>query len=258
MVRWRRVGLVLRVVRLSLGAPRGLPRRWDRFWAETRHTGDGGDVLWDSSGSGEARRLAELLARLADRDLPAVDLGCGNGRLARALAAYFPEVVGVDLAPHAVARARAESEGVPNAAFRVGDVTAEGTAERLADDLGASNVAVRGVLHVLPAAGRRRAAATIGALAGHRGTVLVAETNHRGSLLGYLESLGAGPSGVPGPLARALSAGLPRPSRFGAAELDTTFPPAAWERLHVDARAEITTVLASGPIPGFVAVLRQR
>ncbi len=258
MVRWRRLGLVLQVARLSMRPPRGLLRRWDRFWADTARTGDGGDVLWDSSGSGEARRLAELLAALADRDLPAVDLGCGNGRLSRALAAHFPEVLGVDLAPHAVDRAQAESAGVPNAAFRVGDLTAADAGARWAAEVGESNVAVRGVLHVLPPAARRRAAATILALAGRRGTVLVAETNHRGSLLGYLESLGAGPSGMPAPLARALSAGLPRPSRFGAAELDAVFPPAAWERLHVDAHAEITTALAGGPIPGFVAVLRRR
>ena len=50
----------------------------------------------------------------------AVDLGCGVGRLSRALAERFDEVVGVDVAPEMVARAR---ELVPDdrVRFEVGD-----------------------------------------------------------------------------------------------------------------------------------------
>lgn len=112
------------------------------------------------------------------------------------------------------------------------------------------------MLHVLTPAARVRTAAEIAALAGAGGTVLIAETNDRGSLLGYLESLGARPRGIPLPLARALASGLPAPTAIGVPELDACFTPDRLERLHVDTDAIITTV--EGDVPGLVAVLRRR
>jgi hypothetical protein len=124
-------------------------------------------------------------------------------------------------------------------------------------------VLVRGVLHVLGAADRARVAANLGALTGPGGIVLLAETNYPGSLLGYLESLGAGPRGLPHPLARAIATGIPRPSRFGRAELAAAFPPDRWEVVLLDGTARITTVplpgaAAPGSVPGFLALLRRR
>jgi hypothetical protein len=124
-------------------------------------------------------------------------------------------------------------------------------------------VFVRGVLHVLDPPARKALAAAIGDLLGTRGTALIAETNYEGPALGYLESLGAGPRGLPRPLARAVASGLPRPTRFGDAELDDCFPPSRWERVLVDGSSRITTALmgrAGTPttIPAYVAVLRLR
>lgn len=255
--------LVSHLIRLGLRHPFARSSRWDRYWAGVRATGDGGDVLWDSDDPEESQRYLDLLATHADAGRPVMDLGCGNGRFTRALAARFPRAVGVDLSPHAVARATAESAGHPGVDFRALDMTVEGTGDRLAADLGPCHVFIRGVLHALGTSARQQTARNVAALAGTGGTVLLVETNHRGSLLGYLESLGAGARGLPHPLARAVTTGIPRPAPFGVAELDACFPPAAWERLVLDEDASITAVPmrrtgVPETIPALLAVLRPR
>ena len=262
-----RLLLVPHVVRLGIRAPRDVGSRWDRYWADVGATGDGGDVLWDSSDPAESQRYADLLVAEADLRLPVVDIGCGNGRFTRALAARFPRAIGLDLSAHAVERALQEGRDLPPPPapvdFRAEDMTADGAGRRLAAEFGRCNVFVRGVLHVLDPPARRRLAANIRALVGAEGTVLVAETNYPGPLLGYLESLGAGSRGVPHALARAISAGIPRPVPFGAAELEDCFPSGAWDRVLLDEKASITAVpmqRANVPesIPALVAVLRRR
>lgn len=258
-MRWSRALLVPHIIRLARRAPRDVATRWDRYWADVRSTGDGGDVLWDSSRTDEGRRYLDLLVAHADPGLPVVDIGCGNGRFTRVLATRFPRALGVDLSPHAIARAREEAGGAAGVEFRVVDMLGPGAA----DLPGPCNVFVRGVLHVLSPPARRALAAAIGDLVGTRGTALLVETNYDGPMLGYLESLGAGPRGMPGPLARAIASGLPGPSRFGDAELDSCFPPARWERVLVDGSSRITTALlgragAPATIPAHVAVLRLR
>ena len=258
---WKRIFIAAHVLRLRRRIPRQVSTRWEEFWAGVRATGDGGDVLWDASSTAEADRYLELLDDHADPTLPVVDLGCGNGRFTRALAGRFPSAVGVDLSPTAVARAESESDGTPGVAFHVLDVTDPGAGPLLRDTLGGdANVFVRGVLHVLDVPARRRLAHGVGTLVGARGRVLISETNHRGNPLGYLERLGAGPRGLPAALARAIAAGIPAPSAFGAAELDACFPPGEWRRLLLDGDAAITTIPLSTPsahdtIPAFVAVL---
>jgi SAM-dependent methyltransferase len=260
---WRRLLLVAHVAWLARRAPRDVDSRWDRFWADVSATGDDGDVLWDASGPDEARRYVDLLAAHADPARPVVDLGCGNGRFTRALATRFPRTVGVDASPHAIERARTES--VPaGPEFRVADLTTAGSGRELAAELGPCTAFVRGVLHTLDPPTRIRFADNTADLVGPGGVVLIAETNHRGSLLGYLESLGGGPRGLPRPLARAITTGIPRPSRFGAAELDASFPAHRWERVLVDGDARIATVPMSvggrryQGVPGHVALLRRR
>ena len=258
---WKRIFIAAHVLRLRRRAPRQASTRWDHFWTGVQATGDGGDVLWDASSPTEAARYLDLLAEHADPTLPVVDIGCGNGRFTRALAAGFPTAVGVDLSPAAVARAEVESGDTPGVAFRVLDVTEPGAGRLLRDVLGGdANVFVRGVLHVLSASARRRLASSVGTLVGDRGRVLISETNHRGNALGYLERLGAGPRGLPAALAWAIATGIPAPSPFGEAELDACLPPNEWRRVLVDADAAIATIPLSTPrahdtIPGLVAVL---
>jgi SAM-dependent methyltransferase len=262
---WRRVLTIPHVVRAARRARSAPGDGWDGFWSGVTATGDGGDVLWDASTSDEIDRYRELLDAYSDPRLPLADIGCGNGRFTRALAGRFPRAVGVDVSPAAVARAQFETNsGQPRVSFRVLDVTEPGAGNVLRDQLGEDAIVfLRGVLHVLSPSARRQVASSTATLAGDRGVVLVAETQHRGSRLGYLERLGAGPRGIPPALRRLVASGLPAPLAFGEAELDECFPLRSWHRLMVDPDAVIMTV-PSRPtgqghaLPGFVAVLTPR
>jgi 2-polyprenyl-3-methyl-5-hydroxy-6-metoxy-1,4-benzoquinol methylase len=72
------------------------------------------------------RRKYEVLAsRLPPRRFHhALDLGCGLGLLSRHLAAHADSVLGVDVAPTAIARARVQHADVPNLAFETHNIMA--------------------------------------------------------------------------------------------------------------------------------------
>ncbi|WP_018332604.1 class I SAM-dependent methyltransferase [Actinomycetospora chiangmaiensis] len=263
----RRVLMLPHLVWWGARAPRGTQNRWDRYWAGVGATGDGGDVLWDSSDPAELERYLELFERFAAPARAVVDLGCGNGRFTRALSRRGWRAIGVDVSDAAIALARAETDRVGEVSsprFLVADLAAPGALDRVREELGDANVLVRGVLHVLTAEARGQVARNIRHLLGDRGVAVIAETNHRGSLLSYLESLGAGVRGLPRPLARAIASGLPTPRPFGQDELEQTFPDEEWERVHLDDAAVIHAVPMrrrsdrAERIPGFVAVLRPR
>ena len=82
---------------------------------------DGG---WDrgaffAKGEGYMELISPALGGLSIES-KALDLGCGAGRISRALAARFASVIGVDVAPSMVALAAELCSDVSNAEFRVG------------------------------------------------------------------------------------------------------------------------------------------
>lgn len=73
-----------------------------------------------------AREAAGFMRRAAVLGYPrqrreALDFGCGLGRVTRALADHFAEVVGVDISAETVARARALNADYPNCRFLLFD-----------------------------------------------------------------------------------------------------------------------------------------
>lgn len=256
-----RLLLIPRVARLSACTPKNLLAGWDHYWSSIGSTGVGGDVLWDTGDLDEIPTYLPQLRKHLDPGLLLIDVGCGNGRFTRRLAAEFPTMMGVDLSPSAVALARQESAGTPDIDFRVLDLTVPESTAGLAAEFGTVNIFVRGVLHILSPADRVVMAQNLLPLVGTRGRVFLAETNFRGSSLGYLESLGARARSIPEPLERAIR-DLPRPGHFGAEERSVTFPAASWELLD-DGPAVIETIPLRGPteperIPGYWAVLSPR
>ncbi|HYY10326.1 MAG TPA: class I SAM-dependent methyltransferase [Kineosporiaceae bacterium] len=257
---WRKY---LLVPGLALTAPRRTPpaqAAWETYWSAVGRTGPEGDVLWDGAGADELAWWERTAREHLDPALPVVDVGCGNGRLTRLLAPVFPAAVGVDVSAAALEVAGRESQGVAGVSFRQLDVTAPGAGDLLARELGPVNVVVRGVLHVLGADERRRAAAELARALAGCGTLLLLETNWRGDLLGYLEHLGGRRGRLPAPLRRLIRFGLPRPAAFGPAELAATFRAGAWETV-VSGPVDIAPVRTLGAaagrsIPGFGAVLR--
>lgn len=144
---------------------------WERWW--TSVGGAPGEIVWDADETDLAADL-DTFAHAFHPALPVVDLGCGDGRQTRFLARRFGTVVGVDGAPAAVERARAD-ENPPNISYRVLDASSVAQAERLHAELGDANVYVRGVLQALPAPDRPAAVGSIRALLGHTGTLFAKE-----------------------------------------------------------------------------------
>ncbi|MFF1867732.1 class I SAM-dependent methyltransferase [Streptomyces sp. CB03911] len=147
-------------------------RAWEGFWAE--NTGEPGEPFWDADPSLTAAPHTALFAAHADRTLPIVDLGCGNGTQTRYLAGHFPRAVGVDLSASAVAHARRADHGAV-AEFEQLDLTDLVGVRRLGDRLGEANVYLRAVLHQSDPADRAPVAASVALLLGRRGRGFVVE-----------------------------------------------------------------------------------
>jgi SAM-dependent methyltransferase len=260
---WRKYLLIPQLSLYGLAAPRDQRRAWERYWSRARGTGVLGDVLWDADQAAEVEAVARHLGEHADLSLPMLDVGCGNGRQARALARLAPRVVGIDASSAAVERARLETADAPeggDAEFRVANVAEPGLGEELAAELGECNVHIRGVLHILDRAERPTVVHNLATLLGRRGTAYVCETNVEGDQLEYLRMQGATPTRMPEVLRRCVAAGIRAPSHFGPTELAEYFPERDWRTLVSGPTIMYGVPLRPGGelqrIPSFFAVLR--
>jgi amino acid adenylation domain-containing protein len=233
---------------------------WERYWAAIGKTGHGGDVLWDADDSEELAWVAAQAAARFEPGRPVVDIGCGNGRYSRALAAGFPRVHGIDVSASAIAKAVEESAGLANVGFRVLDMTEPGSAAELVG--GPFNVFVRGVLHVLDDDGRTALEQTAETLAGPGGVVIIHEPDYTAGGFGYVGQVG-GTRGRAADLIRPLEAAGVRPSaHFTSAERARFFNAERWDVLAEDGSS--LRVLApereadAAQVPGYFAVLRRR
>jgi SAM-dependent methyltransferase len=90
-------------------------------------TGESGRLAhWDAeaffaTGRADVDRFIDALSRIAPdvRRRRALDFGCGVGRITRSMAAHFASVIGVDVAPAMIARARVLNGPIGNCEFRV-------------------------------------------------------------------------------------------------------------------------------------------
>lgn len=259
--------LLPKLAKLSANAPKDPSVAWDQYWGRIESTGARGDVLWDSGSDHELQAYLEHITRQLDPRLPLVDVGCGSGVFSRALAPYFPHVLGVDVSANAIARASAESEGMEQVSYRAADMTAPAGTRAVIDALaaagfaGEANVFIRGVLHVLKRPAQSALAAQLHGLVGKNGRVFLAETDFRGNAIQYVSHLGATPRSIPGPLEKAIRA-LPVPGRFGAEQRSRAFTEASWDVVE-DGPVTIETRPLTSPdrpeqIPGYFAVLQAR
>lgn len=258
----RKLLVIPQLMWYGLRAPRKQRQVWDRFWSGIQRTGAGGEVLWDAASQAEFDAvLARVLARM-DTRLPLVDVGCGNGRFSRLLAAHFPRVVGIDISSFAIEKAKAESAGAGNVEYRVLDVSAPDVGRALADELGEANVFMRGVFHIFDAGQRKNAIANLAGMVGGRGMVYGLETNYEGDPLDQLIAQGATMTSMPEPVRKCIAAGLKAPSHFGEAEVREFFPADAWEVVESGPLTIHGLPLTTGgefePIPGYYAIVRQR
>ena len=178
-------------------AGRDLAAAWEGWWAGL--DGTPGEIVWDAAPGDLAADLPRFAAAFG-RVLPLVDFGCGDGRQTRYLARHFSPVVGTDLAPAAIGRARGTGPP-PGVGYRILDAVDGDAAAGLHAELGDANVYVRGVLQTLPAAARPDAIQTIAILLGTTGTLFAKELPPQAA--GYFAGLAAR-YGMPQALARVM------------------------------------------------------
>jgi SAM-dependent methyltransferase len=256
---WRKFLLLPTLIQRGASAPKTVVEGWEVYWKGIKNTGPGGDVLWDPAHAEEIEFCLQKSLQHAERTLPIIDIGCGNGRFTRALSKAFARAVGIDLSHSAVERARRES-AESNATFQVQDVAGSIWAQPLRGELGDVNVFIRGVLHILDHRQKQTLVDNVQLLLGKRGTLFLLETAFEGGPLDYLEFLGAKSGKLPSQLDQAISAGLPKPQRFSQIELARYFPRETFQVLESGPAPIFAVGMNSGAsvekIPGFYAALR--
>lgn len=260
--------LIPQLVLYGLRAPRDQAQAWERYWSGVHRTGPDGEVFWDGANQAELAAVLTRLTAHADPGLPLVDLGCGHGRQARALAALSPRVLGLDRSASAIERARAETADefasrpspgtVPE--FRVADAAEPGLGERLHEELGDANVHIRGMLHVVPAQQQPDVVRNLAAILGRGGVAYVSETDVSGDPLETLRAQGMTLTSIPDPLRRLVAAGVRPPRHFGHDQVAEYFPSERWQVLDQGPVMMYGVPLQPGApmneIPGYFAMLR--
>jgi hypothetical protein len=146
---------------------------WERYWSTL-----GADSVspWDADHETQTPDWVDRIGRFLPDGLPLVDLACGSGGQTWMLARRFGTVVGVDVSPTAIERARRLRPPMPGVCFQVLDILDERAVSELAGRIGPANVWIRFLLHHLENDDARlRALASLSALTGGRGRIFNCE-----------------------------------------------------------------------------------
>lgn len=247
--------------RLKYGDPGKVDRHWENYWKTIGSTGRQGQVLWDNE---PERASAEDLPRfkhlLADPSLPLLDFGCGNGRQTRYLVHHFDRVLGTDVAPTAVAKAREETPAEMNIQYRVLDGLKTEDAQAFHDEFGDVNVYMRTVMHVIQKEDKPKMAEVLAILLGERGTLYQIELSL--CALDYFRTLpGNSPSGLPSHVHNVIRTGATSVG-FDPQDRPYVYPDSKWEVLAQGDDVTINTVPLhhgdEGRVPANYLVLRRR
>ena len=100
-------------------------QEWDRrvdhdyrFWMSDGVESD--EQMW-KAGERDFGFFINGIDRISARNQTAIEIGCGVGRLLRSASAVFNEVIGIDVSPRALTRARMLLADVPNVRFVLGN-----------------------------------------------------------------------------------------------------------------------------------------
>lgn len=162
---------------------------WEIFWQHVL-SDPTALVVWGRSNFDSVESMAPYLDKLINsfgRDLPLVDLGCGDGGFTEHLTDYFDVVVGVDISEAAIAKALQDNQG-SKASYERLNATDTGSAQQLHARIGDANVHVRGVLQAMMPADWPHALASLEILTGQQGKVFDMELSTKYTRL--LEDMG--------------------------------------------------------------------
>lgn len=247
--------------RLKWGDPGEVDRHWENYWRTIQSTGREGQVLWDSDPErASAEDLPRFRPHLLDPTLPLLDFGCGNGRQTRYLIKHFGRVIGTDVSPSAVAKARQETPPELRIEYRTLNGLRPADARAFHSEFGDVNVYMRGVLHVLQDEDKPKLAETLATLLGERGTLYQIELS--ASALDYFRTLpGNSPSGLPRHVHNVLRTGATSVG-FDPIQRPRVYPDSRWEVIDQGDGVTIKTVPLhhgdEGRVPASYFVLRTR
>lgn len=162
---------------------------WDRFWTDLSETP--GTSPWDVDPTYVAHAHLHLFGSVLDPSQPVIDVGCGDGAQTAAIAQHFSQVIGVDVAPQALERARAQHSG-PGIQYEQLDLLHPEQAAALHERIGDAGLYVRTVLHAFKPDELKRAVASLAHLVGDTGGAFFYELgpDSREFILGQLASQG--------------------------------------------------------------------
>ncbi|MEV6958357.1 class I SAM-dependent methyltransferase [Streptomyces sp. NPDC051207] len=162
---------------------------WDRFWTELPQ--GPGTSPWDVDPTYVAHAHLHLFGSVLDPSLPVIDVGCGDGAQTAAIAQHFDRVIGVDVAPSAVERAR-EQHSAPGVSYEQLDLLKPEQAAALHDRIGDAGLYVRTVLHAFTPDELKLATTSLAHLAGSTGGAFFYELApaSRDFILGQLQGGG--------------------------------------------------------------------
>lgn len=149
---------------------------WGKFWADFS-TIDG-THSWDVDPSWVEHAHIQLFGSVLDRSLPVIDVGCGDGEQTVAIAQHFDSVVGIDVSPQALERAR-EDHGDSRIQYEQLDLLRPEQAAALHERIGDASLYVRTVLHAFSPSELKLAATSLAHLAGDSGGAFFYELGPR-------------------------------------------------------------------------------
>ncbi len=139
---------------------------WDRFWTDLPQAR--GASPWDVDPTYVAHAHLHLFGSVLDPSRPVIDVGCGDGAQTVAIGQRFDRVIGVDVAPSAVERAR-KHHGAPGIEYEQLDLLKPEQAAALHERIGDAGLYVRTVLHAFTPEELTLAATSLAHLAGDTG-----------------------------------------------------------------------------------------
>lgn len=228
---------------------------WDRFWTDLPPTP--GASPWDVDPTYVAHAHVHLFGSVLDPTKPVIDVGCGDGAQTAAIASHFDRVIGVDVAPSAVERAR-KHHSAPGVEYEQLDLLQPEQAAALHERIGDASLYVRTVLHAFTPDELDRAVTSLAHLVGTTGGAFFYELApaSRDFILGQLKGSG-GPAEkfgfvfdrVPLPVAREDDA-LQRKLEAAGFDIVSTAP--------LDYQGTVTTDGRHVNVPAFFVMARAR
>jgi hypothetical protein len=169
-------------------------------------------------------------------------------------------MLGTDVSPAALAKARQETSPESRIEYRLLDALNPGAAQAFHDEIGDVNIYMRTVLHVIQRKDRQRFAESLAILLGEQGTLYQIELSL--CALDYFRTLpGDSPSGLPRHVHNIIRTGATSVG-FDPRDRPLVYPDSRWQVLAHGDDVTIRTIVLShgeeGRVPSNYLVLRPR